>query len=596
MDTIDDLLRRRKELLDEIDAEIKKQYTKAVTLLFTDIVGSTTFFEEMGDIAGREMIQTHNDLLFPVIAAHGGTVIKTIGDSIMASFADPVRAVEGAVGMQRALAAFNRDKPAQGRIRVRMGLHTGEAVVDDRDLFGDMVNTAARVEAKAQGEEIIISSFLRDRLSDAALPCVRLGSESIKGKKEKLDLFLVNWNCRSEEEIAQSWKRRSGGPVILAPEARPDAAPAKNAARIVIRGNIDLASLAALPPPAARGNPFLNRVMIPQAHMFFGRTGLVKRVMGRIGADRPQSVSLTGERRIGKSSLLNYLNFPSTRLALLERPESFVFAFIDFQQLRATGPEDIIGVIFKELERTLGDRIEIAAPADYDGMRLLVQAVREAGLKLILLCDEFESVTKNEKIKPDFYSFFRSLANNYPLAFVTASGRNLKDMCVTHEISDSPFFNIFSVQHAGLFRPEEARDLVIRASADGGTPLAPLADSLMREAGLYPFFLQMLCAAWFDFLAAGGERAGDYAGRPAPREVLALFREEAEPHFEYVCETWDDDERAVMQAAARDKPFDLESPAAERLLKCGYLAERPDAAPGPFGEEFGRFLRKHFSR
>jgi class 3 adenylate cyclase len=596
MESIDDLLRKRKELLEEIDNAIRTRYTKEVTLLFTDIVGSTTFFEEMGDIAGREMIQTHNDLLFPIIAAHGGTVIKTIGDSIMASFSDPARAVECAVAMQRALAEYNRAQPEQRRIRVRMGLHCGEAVVDEResgrDLFGDMVNTSARVEAKAEGAEIIISAPLRGRVESAGIPTVHLGSEPIKGKRERLDLYLVNWDGRSEEDIRLSWTRRAAG---ASSEARREGGP--KPARVVIKGNVDLVYLARRsPPPAFKGNPYLNRVMLPQEAMFFGRRPLVKRIAGRIGAERPQSVSVVGERRIGKSSLLAFLNFPGQRLALLDRPESYLYVFIDFQQLRATGPNDIIAVIFKELGRALGDRIEIAAPADFDGMRLLGEAVREAGLKLVLFCDEFESVTKNEKIKPDFYSFFRSLANNYPLAFVAASGRNLKDMCVTHEISDSPFFNIFAVQHVGLFTREEARELVTAPSAAAGTPLEPLADDIIGEAGAYPFFLQMLCSSWFEYLAAEGRAAEEFAGRKAPREVLDIFREEAEPHFEYVAETMSADETEVLRSVAADKPVDPQAPVCEQLLRRGYLVEREDGSPAPFGAQFELFLKKHFSR
>ncbi|MBN2350981.1 MAG: adenylate/guanylate cyclase domain-containing protein [Spirochaetales bacterium] len=596
MESIDDLLRKRKELLEEIDDAIRKRYTKEVTLLFTDIVGSTTYFEEMGDIAGREMIQTHNDLLFPIITAHGGTVIKTIGDSIMASFADPGRAVEGAVAMQRALEEYNRTKNEQHRIRVRMGLHYGEAVVDDRgtsgDLFGDMVNTSARVESKAEGAEIIISASLCGRVGSSGIPTVHLGSEPIKGKKEKLDLYLVNWNGRTEEEILVSWQRRAAPPP---PEARP--ASGVRAPRVVVKGNVDLKDLAKkIPPPAARGNPYLNRVMIPHEAMFFGRRALVKRIAGRIGAARPQSVSVVGERRIGKSSLLNYLNFPSVRLALLDRPESLLHVFIDFQQLRATGPDDIIAVIFKELERSLGDRIEIAAPADFDGMRLLAEAVKEAGLKLVLFCDEFESVTKNEKIKPDFYSYFRSLANNYPLAFVAASGRNLKDMCVTHEISDSPFFNIFAVQHVGLFSEDEAKELVTVPSAAAGAPLAPLADGIIGEAGRYPFFLQMLCSSWYEYLTAEEKAAADFSGKRPPREVLDVFREEAEPHFEYVAETWTDEERAFMRDVVGEKAVDPAAPACEQLCKRGYLVERSDGSPEPFSAQFGLFLKKHFTR
>ena len=65
MPDIEDLFRKRKELLSQLDEEIRKTYTREVTLLFTDIVGSTRYFERMGDIEGRQMVQTHNDLLIP---------------------------------------------------------------------------------------------------------------------------------------------------------------------------------------------------------------------------------------------------------------------------------------------------------------------------------------------------------------------------------------------------------------------------------------------------------------------------------------------------------------------------------------------------
>jgi class 3 adenylate cyclase len=589
-DHIDDLLRKRKELLDGIDNEIRAHFTRAVTLLFTDIVGSTQYFEQMGDIAGRAMIQAHNDLLFPIITDYNGNVIKTIGDSIMASFEDPLRAVECAVAMQRALDAYNRAKPEQYRIRVRMGLHSGEAVVEKADLFGDMVNTSARVEAKAQANEIIISASLWTQVAHSGIPVVFLGTDQVKGKKERIDFYLVNWNGRAEDEILDSWKSRIGNALNRDVKA-------SRAKRAVIHGNISLKESALRPAESAgHGNPYLNRVMLPQPAMFYGRKALIKRIMGRIGAARPQSVSIVGERRIGKSSLLNYLNFPSTRLALMEQAESFIFLFIDFQQLRATDSGQIIGLIFSELSKTLSDRIELDLPASFDGMRLLADAVQDAGYKFILFFDEFESVTKNEKIKPDFYSFFRSLANNYPLAFVTASGRNLKDMCVTHEISDSPFFNIFSVQNVGLFREDESRELVTGPSATAGVPLEPVQDQIMSEGGCYPFFLQMMCASWFDFLSNEGRKADEFAGKKSPREVLDMFREEAEPHFEYVAETFTAEERTVMKNVVAEKMVDRETPAVEQLAKRGYLIERGDGTAAPFSLEFARFLKKHFAR
>src|SRR5689334_22596261 len=76
-----------------------------VTVLFTDIKGSTQYFEKYGDIAGMAMVERHNAALFPVIEKRGGRVVKTIGDSIMASFSDPVGAILASVEMQRVLEA-----------------------------------------------------------------------------------------------------------------------------------------------------------------------------------------------------------------------------------------------------------------------------------------------------------------------------------------------------------------------------------------------------------------------------------------------------------------------------------------------------------
>ena len=73
---IEDLLRKRQETLNEIDKEILQSHTKEVTLLFTDIVGSTSFYERWGDITGRQMVQAHNDLLFPIIKNTGEILLK----------------------------------------------------------------------------------------------------------------------------------------------------------------------------------------------------------------------------------------------------------------------------------------------------------------------------------------------------------------------------------------------------------------------------------------------------------------------------------------------------------------------------------------
>src|SRR6185436_20952751 len=87
---------------DPPDQDLEKMRTP-VTVLFSDIKGSTAYFEKFGDVQGLAMVQRHNDILFPVIEAAGGRVVKTIGDAIMAAFEDPESGIHGAIGMQRAL-------------------------------------------------------------------------------------------------------------------------------------------------------------------------------------------------------------------------------------------------------------------------------------------------------------------------------------------------------------------------------------------------------------------------------------------------------------------------------------------------------------
>src|SRR2546421_5009223 len=104
-DKFDELMQARAQA----DQELEKLKTP-MTILFSDIKGSTAYAEKKGDIEYMSMIGRHNGMLFPVIEAEGGRVVKTIGDAILAKFDDPVRAVKAAAGMQRAL-----DKDRQGK-------------------------------------------------------------------------------------------------------------------------------------------------------------------------------------------------------------------------------------------------------------------------------------------------------------------------------------------------------------------------------------------------------------------------------------------------------------------------------------------------
>jgi class 3 adenylate cyclase len=132
-----------------------------VTILFSDIEGSTAMAERLGDQRWQELLHTHNDIIRRQLRAHGGYEVKTLGDGFMLAFQSARRALQCAIAVQRAFDAHNQQHP-QEPVRVRMGLHSGEAIREADDFFGKAVILAARIAAQAQGGQVLVSSLLKE--------------------------------------------------------------------------------------------------------------------------------------------------------------------------------------------------------------------------------------------------------------------------------------------------------------------------------------------------------------------------------------------------------------------------------------------------
>ncbi len=188
-DDVDALLKARAE----IDEQLRK-HKNALTVLFTDVVGSTSFFERNGDTAGLVMIHRHDELAARAIQEQDGRVIKTIGDSAMAEFPDPASAVRAAVEIERQFLKLNLTLPEDQRVEVRIGVHTGVGFRKGDDLFGDVVNVTARVVKRTAPAQILISRAVYEAVSkEADLHCRWLSKFTIDGRTEKEDIFEVVW-------------------------------------------------------------------------------------------------------------------------------------------------------------------------------------------------------------------------------------------------------------------------------------------------------------------------------------------------------------------------------------------------------------------
>ncbi len=159
-----------------------------VTLLFTDIEGSTAMTERLGDRRAQEILRAHNQLVREQVAAHGGFEVKSQGDGFMVAFSSARRAVHCAVSIQRALAA------EESPVRVRIGLHTGEVIKEADDFFGKNVILAARIASEAAGGEILVSSLLKDLVENTGDVRFDGGREvALKGLSGTHRVFAVPW-------------------------------------------------------------------------------------------------------------------------------------------------------------------------------------------------------------------------------------------------------------------------------------------------------------------------------------------------------------------------------------------------------------------
>ncbi|HSP64886.1 MAG TPA: adenylate/guanylate cyclase domain-containing protein [Candidatus Deferrimicrobium sp.] len=161
-----------------------------VTLMFTDIEGSTAHNERLGDDGWLEVLAVHDKLVRRCIRDGHGQVIKTLGDSFMAAFAKPDAAVDAAVLVQEKVGEMRT--PSGAELRVRIGLHTGPAIARGRDLFGINVATASRVAAEARGGEILVTEDVASRLEgDHALGKPR--RVALKGISDAPRVLTVRW-------------------------------------------------------------------------------------------------------------------------------------------------------------------------------------------------------------------------------------------------------------------------------------------------------------------------------------------------------------------------------------------------------------------
>ncbi len=194
--------------------------SRIMTILFTDMVGSTDMTQSRGDHAAQYVVRRHNSIVRAALAEFAGKEIKHTGDGIMASFHSAANGIEAAIAIQRAIAVHN-ERHGDQQLHVRIGMNSGEPIEEEDDLFGTTVQLAARVCAACATDEILCTNVVRELSAGKGLTFADKGQRELKGFKEPVAVYQVLWQEKATEPPPSS-PLPSSPPPAAARRGRPE--------------------------------------------------------------------------------------------------------------------------------------------------------------------------------------------------------------------------------------------------------------------------------------------------------------------------------------------------------------------------------------
>ena len=173
------------------DITNSESQTHLSVIMFSDIVGYSKKMQENEDLT-MKLLARHNQIVRDALSKHEGKEIKMIGDAFLVSFTTVANAVRCAVDIQECFAKYNESAAEKEKILLRIGIHMGDIIVKDNDVFGDGVNIASRIEPLAEPGGICISqevyNLVRHKLD---LQAVSLGPKELKNIKDKIEIYEI---------------------------------------------------------------------------------------------------------------------------------------------------------------------------------------------------------------------------------------------------------------------------------------------------------------------------------------------------------------------------------------------------------------------
>jgi adenylate cyclase len=165
-----------------------------LAILFADVVGSTRLYDLMGDVRAREMVAICIEVMRSATEQRQGTVIKTMGDEVMATFPSADAALNAAAQMQQQISTHAQLKVDGQPVAIRIGCHFGPVMLENRDVFGAAVHTANRMTSQAKAGQIVTTAATVEKLSpEWRAACRQIDIATLKGQGNEITLYEALW-------------------------------------------------------------------------------------------------------------------------------------------------------------------------------------------------------------------------------------------------------------------------------------------------------------------------------------------------------------------------------------------------------------------
>lgn len=313
--------------------------------------------------------------------------------------------------------------------------------------------------------------------------------------------------------------------------------------------------------PSVLDSPFIFGPPIKSPEHFYGREEETAKLLQCIR--RAESVSVVGERRIGKTSFLCHLQ--NKIRAEWEDAHAPIPVFVDCL-LRLRGEGDFFGRVIHYMTRQVPE-LEPVAQGPADEIALIRCLERVAPRNLVLLVDEFEAIALKQEFSRQFFEFLRAITQDFGVAIVAATSIPLQQCC---DLGALPFVfcNVFQHIRLGLFDEKDVAHLIHESAKRSGVSLHPWQPQIMDLSGGFPAFTQLACQHYYEAAISKLHLSAE-----DHQQIRLNFEYQVEPYFAHIWNEYlNDEEREVLQNLVRGKAGE-DSAVLRQLKRKGYVVD-----------------------